>query len=189
MLEKRLVRRSSATPPRRFPALPLSRRSPRARYGHSSDSPLRPQGGRGAMSRQSLDASPDPRGGRQSLRVAPREPYDWHAANEVAHRKRRGEARRAVCGKNVVGAGDIVSEHLGAVVSDEDRSGAPEEARVRGAVPRLDPEVLGSKPFEEVHRRTRRGSDADRAVARQRLSGPVSCRDLREPPPERLLDP
>src|SRR5258706_2164025 len=37
MLEKRLVRRSFATPPRRFPALPLSLRPPRARYGHYSD--------------------------------------------------------------------------------------------------------------------------------------------------------
>src|SRR5450830_651518 len=52
MLEKRLVRRSSATPPRRrgwgtarspagnCPALPLSRRPPRARDGHYSDSLL-----------------------------------------------------------------------------------------------------------------------------------------------------
>jgi uncharacterized protein len=37
MLEKRLVRRSSATPPRRFPALPLSIRPHRARYGHYPD--------------------------------------------------------------------------------------------------------------------------------------------------------
>jgi len=37
MLEKRLVRRSSATPPLRFPALPLSLRPPRARYGHYSN--------------------------------------------------------------------------------------------------------------------------------------------------------
>jgi hypothetical protein len=37
MLEKRLVRRSSATPPRGFPALPLSRRPPRARDEYYSD--------------------------------------------------------------------------------------------------------------------------------------------------------
>src|SRR5450759_234641 len=40
MLEKRLVRRSSATPPCRFPALPLSRRPPRARDGHYSNTLL-----------------------------------------------------------------------------------------------------------------------------------------------------
>src|ERR1700693_421035 len=40
MLEKRLVRRSPATPPRCFPALPLSLRPPRARDGHYSDSLL-----------------------------------------------------------------------------------------------------------------------------------------------------
>src|ERR1700693_3259829 len=40
MLEKRLVRRRPGTPPRCFPALPLSLRPPRARDGHYSDSLL-----------------------------------------------------------------------------------------------------------------------------------------------------
>ena len=125
--------------------------------------------------------------GPSARRLCGVELQERRALHEVEDGKPRGEARRARRRQHVVGAGDVVADHLRRMASDEDRAGIADSPAAAPRDRRRQLEMLRRDAIDERRRFGKAGDKDDRAEIAPARARRLAARQRRELPLDGLL--